>query len=356
MPTLDSFQSSERMDNLYSQQVPARILVVDDEPAVVSLLVRALALSGFEAVSAHSGREALDTLARDNFDLLLTDLQMPGMRGDELQLRAIEAYPDLAVMLVTAANDAHVAVECLKAGAYDYILKPFDVNDVGVRVHKALSRRATSLELKEYQATLQRKVADQAGRIRNLLLQSMESLNNALEAKDEGTRNHSVRVAHLAVMLAGAYSPSDIEFRQKLRMAALLHDIGKIGVREFVLNKPGRLEETEYDEIKQHSVTGESILRPLFDDDPVVLSIVRHHHERWDGQGYPDGLEGEACPIGARLLAIADAFDAMISARPYRAGMTVEVALGVLRDGAGTQWDPQLVAVFDEQIVGGLEG
>ncbi|MDR3709494.1 MAG: HD domain-containing protein [Capsulimonadaceae bacterium] len=326
----------------------ARILAVDDEIDVANLLVRSLRFAGYQAEPETDGLTALDRLDTEEYDLMLVDLQMPRLRGDELQLRAQSLHPDLAVILVTAAADTELAVECLKAGAYDYILKPFDLHDVSVRVEKALERRATAIELKNYQADLQRKVGDQAGRIRSLLLQSMESLTAALEAKDENTRDHSARVARVALKLAEQLPDYNAEFANKLRIAAMLHDIGKIGIREAVLNKRDLLEPLEFDEIRRHPVLGESILKPLFPDDPLVLSFVRHHHERWDGHGYPDGLARDETPLGARILSIADAYDAMISVRPYRHGLSHSEAMAVLMSGAGSQWDPNLVAIFTE--------
>ncbi|HEY3332939.1 MAG TPA: HD domain-containing phosphohydrolase [Capsulimonadaceae bacterium] len=323
-----------------------RILVVDDEPEVAAVLVRALKLSGYDAVAEFDGQAAFERIEGERFDVLLTDLQMPRLRGDDLQKMVQAAYPDIVTIVVTAAHDTHVAVDCLKAGAYDYILKPFDLHDVAIRMKKAIERRDITRELHDYQANLQRKVAEQAGRLRNMLLQSMEALTNALEAKDEATRDHSLRAAHHAVRMAAAIAPTDYDFHQKIRLAAMLHDIGKIGVSDVVLRKPARLTYAEYEAIKLHVDVGESILRPLFEDDPTILSIVRHHHERWDGTGYPDGLSGADIPVGARILAICDAYDAMISTRPYRPGMESAEALRILKSGADTQWDGHLVGVF----------
>jgi len=331
-------------------RTPSRILVVDDEAEVANLLVRSLRYAGYQAESETDSMTALERCSCGNFDLTLIDLQMPRLRGDEMLTRLRQQYPDIAVILVTAAVGTDIAVSCLKAGAYDYIVKPFDLYDVTARVAKALERRATEIELRMYQSDLQRKVGLQASRIRSMVLQSMESLTAALEAKDENTREHSARVAHYAIRLAEQLPGTDDDFTYRLRIAALLHDIGKIGIHESILNKGADLEPYEYEEIRRHPVLGETILKPLFPDDPILLSIVRHHHERWDGQGYPDGFVGEHTPVGARILSIVDAFDAMISVRPYRTGMTGEEAMNVIRDGAGTQWDPTLVAIFDRML------
>jgi putative nucleotidyltransferase with HDIG domain len=242
----------------------------------------------------------------------------------------------------------------MREGVFDYMVKPTPLADLTVRVAKALERRRMTVELRGYQADLQKRVTEQACRIRRILIKSLETLSNALEAKDENTRNHSARVAVLAEALAERMCPEDCEFHRRIRLAGLLHDIGKIGVPEAILNKPGRLEPAEFAQIQKHPVIGEMILRPLLEGDEDILGMVRHHHERWDGRGYPDGLAGEETPLSARIAAVADAFDAMRCARPYRQGMPLETVLGVLRDGAGTQWDAEVVATLQKLEADGL--
>lgn len=345
MTTYSTEHSSTKGDNAVrpSESVNASVLVVDDEPEVARVMARGLTYAGYDVSVAHSGEEALERLEEGAFDLLLTDVHMPGMHGDVLQRLARKRDPDLAVILITAAQDVTTAVECLREGAFDYMVKPAPLADVAVRVGKALERRRLVRENQDYQATLERRVLEQAGRIREMLLKSLETLSHALEAKDENTRNHSSRVADLVTALAGRLIPESETYQKKLRLAALLHDIGKIGVPEAILNKPGKLEAEEFAQIHKHPVVGETILRPLLEGEDDILAVVRHHHERWDGRGYPDGLKGEDTPLGARIAAVADSYDAMTSARPYRPGMRPEQALQVLKDGAGTQWDPDVV-------------
>lgn len=332
------------------------VLVVDDEEVVACVLARGLARAGYPVSIALSGAEALRLLDSGSFSLLLTDIHMPEMRGDELQRLARQKDPDLAVLLVTAVQDVACAVECLTEGAYDYLIKPFKLSDIVVRVQKALERRSLTLENRSYQANLERRVQEQAERLRKMLQYSLATLIEALEAKDENTRNHSTRVADLATALAGRLGCEDANWIARLRVAALFHDIGKIGVPEAILNKPGRLTESEMAEICRHPVIGEAILRPLLDGDTDMLSIIRGHHEQWNGNGYPDGLVGEETPLGARIVAVADAYDAMTSARPYRSGMPRSRALQILREGAGAQWDPAVVTAFLEILeAGGLD-
>ncbi len=335
---------------------PASVLVVDDEAEVANVLARGLTGTGYKVSVAHSGGEALERLEAGAFDLLLTDMHMPRMQGDELQRIARHRDPDLAVILITAAQDAQDAVRCMQEGASDYIVKPAPLADVSVRVQKALERRRLVLENRDYQTHLEERVAEQADRIRRMLMQSLETLSYALEAKDENTRNHSVRVAELVATLAGHLAPEDKTYHMRLKLAALLHDIGKIGVPEAILNKPGQLTPEEFGQIQKHPVIGETILRPMLGSEDDIMSVVRNHHERWDGGGYPDGLAGEDTPLGARIAAVADAYDAMTSARPYRPGMLPEQALKVLREGAGTQWDPRVVASAMELAAAGQFG
>lgn len=328
------------------RETKASVLIVDDEEAVAAVLARGLAHAGYETAVAYSGEEALLRLAERSFDVLLTDIHMPRMRGDDLQRIARERYPDLAVLLITAAQDIACAVECMKEGVYDYMTKPFDLSDVAVRVGKALERRRLTVLHREHQLLLEQRVEEQAERIRGMFRHSLEVLNQALEAKDECTRNHSVRVADLAVAIAERLCPDDMQFIARLRVAALLHDIGKIGVPEAILNKPGKLDDSERAFIRRHPIIGETILRPLFGGDAEMMAIVRHHHEYWNGAGYPDGLVGENTPFGARIMAVADAYDAMTSVRPYRPPMSPARALRILREGAGTQWSAVVVNTF----------
>ncbi len=332
-------------NSVESGDVRASVLVVDDEIEVANVLARGLAHAGYKVKVAHGGREALALLESQHFDLLLTDIHMPELPGNELQRIARRQDPDLAVILITAAQDAKDAVECMREGVFDYIVKPSPLGDVTARVEKALERRRLVLENRDYKLNLEQRVAEQGERLRHHLFKSLEALSHALEAKDENTRNHSVRVVNLVTALAERLCPQDTEFCSNLRLAALFHDIGKIGVPEMILNKPDKLTPEEFARVQKHPTTGEAILRPLLEGEEI-LSVVRHHHERWDGQGYPDGLPGKQIPLGARIVGVADSYDAMISSRPYRQGMSPAQALQILKAGAGNQWDPEIVAVM----------
>jgi HD-GYP domain-containing protein (c-di-GMP phosphodiesterase class II) len=254
--------------------------------------------------------------------------------------------------MITAVADVATAVSALSVGAMDYLMKPFHLEEVRARVRQALEKRRLILENRGYQQGLEARVAEQARRLESLFVASIQSLADALEVKDPYTHGHSLRVSGYSVAIARAIG-LDAESIQQIEIGGHVHDIGKIGVREAVLNKPGPLTEEEYQHIMTHPVVGWRILSPLLRDVPMALNVVRWHHERWDGSGVPDHLVGEAIPIEARIAAVADTFDAMTSVRPYRPGVPLPDTLAELRRNSGTQFDPVCVAAFFDAIDAG---
>jgi HD-GYP domain-containing protein (c-di-GMP phosphodiesterase class II) len=248
--------------------------------------------------------------------------------------------------------DVEVAVSCLAMGAMDYLTKPFHLEEVRARVRQALDKRRLVLENRAYQQGLERRVAEQSRRLEQLHLASLQSLADALEMKDPYTRGHSVRVSLYAVAIANTMGLDEAVVRE-IELGGHLHDIGKIGVRESVLNKPGPLTEEEYLHIMTHPVVGWRLLGPLLRDTPLALNIVRSHHEKFDGKGVPDRLGGTEIPLVARIAAVADSFDAMTSNRPYRRGLTLVEAQAELRRCAGSQYDPRVVAAFEAAVDAG---
>jgi putative nucleotidyltransferase with HDIG domain len=341
-----------------------RVLIVDDELVVRKVLGQKLSAEGYQCQEATSADEALDKLRNNPFELVLSDIRMPGKSGVELLLEIRTAYPNTAVIMATAITDTSIAIECMKQGAYDYITKPFNLEEVVLNVSRALEKRRLELELRDYQHQLEQKVEEQSRKIRNSLLNAITTLVYALEAKDEYTSGHSQRVSETSVVIARALGMSEAMV-EKIRVAGLLHDIGKIGVREKVLNKRSRLTEKEFEHIKRHSEIGEHILNPIVDDEEV-LDMIRHHHEHYDGTGYPDHLSGREVSLGARILglcdaydamtsellpgakilAISDAYDAMTSERPYRKAMSAEAACAEIARCKGTHFSPEVVDVF----------
>jgi response regulator RpfG family c-di-GMP phosphodiesterase len=326
-------------------------LIVDDEPRLRQVLVHLMRNDGFTCLEAGNGEEALAQLEQQTVTLVMSDLRMPRMDGLELLRRVRGRWPDTAVVMITAVADVEVAVSCLAIGAMDYLTKPFHLEEVRARVAQALEKRRLVVENRGYQETLEEKVAVQARRLEELFLASIQSLAEALEVKDPYTRGHSVRVSHYSVMIARELG-LDGELLRQVELGGHVHDIGKIGVREDVLNKPGKLTDAEYEHIMTHPVVGWRILAPLLGDTPVALNIVRSHHERFDGRGVPDRLAGEQIPFEARIAAVADSFDAMTSDRPYRPdGMSIEASIAELLRCSGSQFDPKIVTA----MVGAVE-
>jgi putative two-component system response regulator len=323
-----------------------RCLVVDDEPIVRRAVVRMLEAQGFACVEAGSGREGLDVLdGTGELPLVISDVRMPELDGLGFLTEVRRLFPDTAVVMLSGIAETSVAVECLHLGAADFLTKPIEMSEMHARVARALEKRTLVMQNRYYQTTLEQQVREQAERIRELFLEGVQMLARALEAKDPCLRGHSIRVSHYSVETARRLGLGEPVIEQ-IRIGGELHDIGKIGTREAVLQKPGSLTEDERHQICEHPALGERMLAPLARESPGVLRIVRSHHERLDGSGFPDGLQGEAIPLEARIVAVADAFDAMTSERPYRSPRPPADALGELHQVSGSQLDPDAVAAF----------
>ena len=328
------------------------MLVVDDEPRLRQVLVRLMTRDGFECRDAADGAEALAQLEREPVALVLSDLRMPRVDGIELLRRVRERWPTTGVVIVSATTEVDVAVSCLALGAMDYLVKPFQLDEVRARVRQALEKRRLLLDNARYRLRLEELVAEQQRRLESLFLASMQTLADALEVKDPYTRGHSVRVSRYAAELARALVLPDETVRQ-IELGGHLHDLGKIGVREEVLNKTGPLTNDEYAHVMAHPVIGWRLLHPLMADAPIALDVVRSHHERWDGRGVPDALAGAAIPLAARVAAVADGLDAMTSHRPYRRGRTLAEATAEIVRCAGAQYDPSVVEALERGVATG---
>jgi putative two-component system response regulator len=329
-----------------------RILIVDDEETIRLALRKFLRSRGYEVEIAGSGDLALDILNKDSFSLMLCDVRMPGMTGVQIVPQAREIDHDLAIIMLTAVNDAATATEVLASGATDYLMKPVELADLQQAVDRALHKRAEAIEKRRLDKLIREEVALRTAELErekeSLRLMSVsiaETLINAMEAKDMYLRGHSQRVAELAGQLAKELH-LDETMSEDLRVAGRLHDVGKIGIREAILNKPGRLTSEEFEHVKRHVQIGLDILAPLFHI-KKPLKYVEHHHERWDGDGYPQRLSGEEIPLGARILCMADTFDALTSKRAYRDPLEPMAALEHLRVDSGKQFDP---CVYDALV------
>ncbi len=317
-----------------------KILVVDNSQSILTLLEEGLSNAGFLVTTAQNGRIALDFLSYDTPDLILSDINMPEINGFEF-CKAVKRNPRLSLIpfIVMSSNkDRGHMNRMIQHGAAAYIVKPFNLDQLVISIEKILSLNYLML-LKE------RKRLDTE---RTFLLDSITSLISALEARDAYTRGHSESVSRITVEMATLAGIND-EDLQAITIGCRLHDIGKIGIRDSVLLKPGKLTDDEYDHIKQHPVIGESILQSI-PSLSNILPIVSNHHERWDGNGYPMGLKGENISFWARMTAVADTFDALVSDRPYRKGMPIEKALQIIREVKESQLCPESVDIFFKWI------
>ncbi|HEY9383960.1 MAG TPA: HD domain-containing phosphohydrolase [Gemmatimonadales bacterium] len=330
----------------------ARALIVDDDVLVRRTLVRVLKGQGLTTVEAGDGRTALELLeASAGVVLMISDINMPQMDGITLLREVHRRWPDIAVLMLTGVSELTTAVECLTHGAMDYLAKPVLADDLRARVNHALEKRRLVLENRflqqSYQERLEASIRELDQRNKEQFVGQIQMAVRMLEKKDVYTRGHSQRVSRYAVKTAVLLGFSG-NMLDQIRLGGELHDIGKIGTRDSVLQKPGPLTPVEFEEIKKHVTEGEDILEPLRRENPLVLQIVRSHHERLDGSGFPDGLRGEAIPLVARIVAVVDAFDAMTTNRSYRTPRPAREALEELRRFVGVQFDDAVVTAFQK--------
>ena len=334
---------------------PVTLLVVDDEEGIRNALRKFLVQQGYEVATAATGEQALDLLKRQKISGMLLDVNLPGMNGVDLVPKVMELEPNIALLMLTAVNDATSAALCMQRGALDYLIKPIDLSHLGHAITHALQRRHTVLQGQQIDRRLKEEVALRAAERRaeqanleRISVATLEALVNALEAKDPYLRGHSARVADLSAMVAAQLGRRDEEV-EAVRTGGRLHDIGKIGIREEILNKQGPLTDDEYEHVKQHVLVGSQILAPLVHLREVI-SFVRSHHERWDGFGYPDRLVAEAIPFGARIIGAVEIFDALTTARPYQEKMPPDLAVERMRDLVGTALDPEVHRALEAVI------
>lgn len=331
------------------KEAPA-ILVVDDEPFVTELLSRWLASEGYECERASSGREALETLGRREFALILTDIMMPGMSGLELLEEVTRASPSTPVVMLTAVDDRKTATRALELGAYGYMIKPFDRNEVLINVANALRRRSLEVMRDGYEERLEEEVRERTADVRRAQEEITLRLAAASEFRDTETGAHVRRIGLYAEAIAKAMGRPE-EYARLLRLAAPMHDVGKIGIPDSILLKPGKLTDEEFEIMKTHTTIGARLLEgsgiALLD---ASRDIALRHHEKWDGSGYPDGLSGEDIPDSARIAAVLDVYDALVHERVYRPAMPEEKALGIIAEGRGSHFEPGVGEAFMDAL------
>jgi len=329
-----------------------RILVVDDEEPIREIVTAMLHSSGYQCQQAASGKQALALLTSgDSFELVLSDLMMADMDGIGLLERTKEKYPDMPVVMVTAVHDISVALAAIRNGAYDYLLKPFEREQLLATVRRALENRRLKTENRTYQTNLESLVAARTEQLRSAMSGlersydiTLEALGDALDLKDAETEGHSKRVTAFTIAMARHRGLSDDQVRVIAR-GAFLHDIGKMAIPDTILRKPGPLTAEEVSIMREHCYHGYQMLRKI----PFLAEasdIVYSHQEKWDGSGYPRGLRGNDIPLGARIFSVADTLDAITSDRPYRPKQTLQAAKEEIQRFAGRQFDPNVVETF----------
>jgi putative nucleotidyltransferase with HDIG domain len=328
-----------------------RVLVVDDEPSVCLLLGERLGHEGYQCRTASSGEEALGLLAREQADVVISDLRMPGMSGMALLEEVHIKYPHAAFMVATGVDDIQVSIEAMKKGACDYLVKPIQLDSVVASVERALEKNRLEIELDNYRHNLELMVEQRTRQLQAAMRrieltydETLEALGAALDLRDTETAGHSERVSRYALALAKAMECSNDQLKQ-IRRGSYLHDIGKIGTPDSILLKEGKLTPEEMTVMQRHVRIGYNIVcRVAFL--AGASEIVLTHQERYDGTGYPQGLVGAEIPLGARIFAVADTLDAMTSDRPYRRALPFEAARDEIVRESGRQFDPEVVQAF----------
>ncbi len=328
----------------------ARILIVDDEPHICELLSRWLTSEGYSCATALSGEASLEVLKTKKFHLVISDIMMPGMSGVDLLTVITQLFSDVAVIMVTAVDDRPTAILTLELGAYGYVIKPFDRNEILINVAGALERRRLNLLSLEYEHSLELKIEQRTKEVREREEEIILRLLSATGMRDDETGAHIRRIGLYAVEMARALGWKP-EVTEQIRLAAPMHDVGKIGIPDAILRKPGALTPDEFAVMKKHSEIGSRILDGS--DVPLIRmakDIALSHHERWDGSGYPMGLTGASVPESAAIVAIVDVYDALVNDRVYRPALPEDKALSIMIAGNGQHFGPRIFDCFMELL------
>jgi putative nucleotidyltransferase with HDIG domain len=327
------------------------VLIVDDEPAVRKLLATLLSQAGISSSSAANPREALVMLQESTFEAVISDLRMGSSSGFELLQEVRKRFPNLPFLMATGVNDVRVGVQAMREGADDYLLKPFDIDLVLASLQRALHRKQLERELEDYRLHLEQMVSVRTREVQGALAElehshsaTLEALGRAIDLRDGATAGHSKRVLLYSFKLAQEIGGLE-DLLRTLGMGAWLHDIGKLAIPDRILLKPGALTDEERQVMQRHVELGYDLVKsiPFLSD---AAEIILAHHERYNGSGYPRGLRGESIPLGGRIFAIADSFDAMTSDRPYRTALPMKTARSVIEVGRGELFDPRMVDTF----------
>ncbi|MBT3273222.1 MAG: response regulator [Spirochaetales bacterium] len=349
------------MDTSMNYSGEKRILIVDDEPAVRNLLARRLGMHGFACDTEPDGLRAIHRVKEAKYDLVILDVNMPYLDGTEMLPFLRKAIPDVPVVMISGMDGLDVVRKTLREGAYDYLVKPLDFDELEVSIRRALQHGHLSQTINQYQRDLENQVAERTRELGVALEQinktydaTILALGSALETRDIETQTHGIRVAHFSYLLASSLGIADQSTLTIIQRGAYLHDIGKIGVPDAILRKPQSLSNDEWQIMRKHPQIGKDIIEGI-DFLVGTIPLVYCHHEQYDGQGYPQGLAGDLIPIEARIFSVADALDAMITDRPYRQAMTISQAKNEIISHSGRQFDPKvaesLVKLDDEMLI-----
>ena len=359
-----SMQTQHRNQPIEAPQGGASILIVDDSKQIVNLLSHILTLQGHNCDHAFSAEEAQEKLVNNKYDLVLSDMKMGDMTGIDLIENIFKKYPDTATILVTGEDDPSLGQKAIQLGAYGYVIKPFNKNELTVNVTNALIRRKLSIENKNYQGKLEHTVMERTKelmesitrleraeeRLKDSQAETIARLARAAEFRDNETAHHIQRMSLYSELLARKVG-LDNDRCELILAASPMHDIGKLGTPDAILLKPGKLTEEEFEIMKNHAEIGYRILSGSSSELLETGALIaRSHHEKWDGSGYPQGLTGENIPLEGRIVAIADVFDALTSKRVYKPAMDVAEAETLMRDGSGKHFDPELLDLFFESL------
>ncbi len=324
----------------------AKILIVDDEPDIGRILSIWLKTAGYDCATATSGEQALELLQDLKFQLVVSDIMMPGMSGIDLLGFIKDLFPEVAVILVTAVDDRKTAIMTLELGAYGYVIKPFDRNEILINVANALERRRLKLLSREYEQSLESEVREKTREVREREEEIVLRLISASGWRDDETGAHVRRIGLTASVMAKELGWTR-DALADMRLAAAMHDVGKIGISDRILLKPGKLTREEFEEMKKHTTIGAQILGcsriPLI---RLAKEIALSHHEKWDGSGYPRGLGDEDIPESGRIVAVADVYDALVMKRVYRPAIPKPEALSMMTSDRGSHFDPRIFDCF----------
>jgi response regulator RpfG family c-di-GMP phosphodiesterase len=351
LTTLQLNRTQMNPSNPVNESVKARVLIVDDDQLIRMFVGTRLRAAGYLVDEASDAQQAILSLSNQPFDLVLSDIRMPGRSGIELLHEISTQFPDVGVVMLTACDEVSLAVQAMQMGAIDYMVKSTPSSEIPARIHKALERQQNKLmhhqHIRQIEATIQEQtleLQEAFAHLEDASEAALDALVTALDAREHETQAHSKRVGEYAVHLARV-TGMDEKSLTDIGQGAMLHDIGKIGVPDSILLKPGKLSDDKWVQMRKHPQIGYWILKGIAGLRGAA-EIVLSHHERYDGSGYPLGLKGEEIPLGARIFSVVDCLDAMISDRPYRAATSYESAREEIIQCSGTQFDPVVVKFF----------